>query len=405
MPKSTAKRRGCKAGKADRPPKPYKDFPLTPHPAGYWCKSIRGKLHYFGPWARMCKGKLVRLPDDGWQAALDLYEQQRHDLYAGRTPRVGGEGLTVGGLCNRFLTFKRARVTSGELTVRSFRDYRATTDRIVGVFGKTTAVEALQPDDFERLRADIAKTRGPVAMATDIIRCRVVFNFAFKDELIDRPVRYGAGFKPPQRKTIRKALNANGPRMFEPAELRKVIDAAPSATLRAMILIACNSGMGNYDVGRLPLSAVNLETGWVDFPREKTGAPQRFPLWPETQQAIQEAIAERPKPKPGHEQYVFLTRCGRCWANETNATPLSREFGKLLRATGLYRPGLGFYCCRRTFQTIGEEAGETATRFIMGLTDDSMSARYRQRISDDRLRRVVRHVRQWLFGTESTNDG
>jgi hypothetical protein len=31
--------------------KPYPEFPLTAHPAGYWCKKIRGKIHYFGPWA------------------------------------------------------------------------------------------------------------------------------------------------------------------------------------------------------------------------------------------------------------------------------------------------------------------------------------------------------------------
>jgi hypothetical protein len=33
-----------------KPVKPYPQFPLTAHPAGYWCKKIRGKLHYFGPW-------------------------------------------------------------------------------------------------------------------------------------------------------------------------------------------------------------------------------------------------------------------------------------------------------------------------------------------------------------------
>jgi hypothetical protein len=33
-----------------KPAKPYPAFPLTAHPAGYWCKKIRGKTHYFSPW-------------------------------------------------------------------------------------------------------------------------------------------------------------------------------------------------------------------------------------------------------------------------------------------------------------------------------------------------------------------
>jgi len=80
--KSTAKRRARTAGKADRPPKsfyaklkPYDDFPLTAHPAGYWAKSIRGKLHYFGRWGRRVNGKMVRVEGDGWQAALDEFER------------------------------------------------------------------------------------------------------------------------------------------------------------------------------------------------------------------------------------------------------------------------------------------------------------------------------------------
>src|SRR6516162_5626026 len=101
MPDSTGKRRSRKA--ADRPKKPYKDFPLTPHASGTWQKKIRGKIHYFGRWARRVNGKLERIEGDGWKEALEEYKAVADDLHAGRTPRVTGNELTVAGLCNHFL--------------------------------------------------------------------------------------------------------------------------------------------------------------------------------------------------------------------------------------------------------------------------------------------------------------
>src|SRR4051812_164447 len=98
---STRKPRPRKA--PDRPKKPYADFPLTPHATGTWQKKIRGKIHYFGHWARRVNGKLVRVEGDGWKEALEQYKAVADDLHAGRTPRAAGDALTVADLCNRFL--------------------------------------------------------------------------------------------------------------------------------------------------------------------------------------------------------------------------------------------------------------------------------------------------------------
>src|SRR4051812_38230081 len=99
--------------KSDRPDKPkgYKDFPLYAHPAGYWAKKIRGRLHYFGRWGRIVKGKMERLPGDGWEEALKLYKVQCDDLFAGRTPRAHNKvGLILAELCDRFLNAKRRKI-------------------------------------------------------------------------------------------------------------------------------------------------------------------------------------------------------------------------------------------------------------------------------------------------------
>src|ERR1700758_4184068 len=117
--------------KADRPKKPYLDFPLTPHPSGAWQKKIRGKIHYFGKWAKRVNGKLVRIEGDGWKDALEAYKAVADDLHAGRTPRVKTGSLKVKDLCNRFLTAKYHKQAAGELSSRMYQEYKETTDLLV----------------------------------------------------------------------------------------------------------------------------------------------------------------------------------------------------------------------------------------------------------------------------------
>ena len=106
-----------------KPAKPRPDFPLFPHATGRWAKKIKGKLHYFGPWADA-------------DAALARYVEQRDDLYAGRKPRRKGQGLTVKDLVNKFLIAKKARVDAGELALGTFGDQYKTCKRVLSVFGR-----------------------------------------------------------------------------------------------------------------------------------------------------------------------------------------------------------------------------------------------------------------------------
>jgi integrase len=369
-----------------KPDKPYEDFPLFAHRNGQWVKKIRGKLHYFGLWA-------------DWQAALKTYQEQKDDLHAGRKPRRPGDTRpTLRDLFNSFLTTKTLFLNAGEITARTFADYKATTDRLAAVFDLGRLIEDLAADDFEELRASLAKSWGPVALGNEIQRVRVVFKYAYDNGLIEHPMRYGQAFKRPSRKTLRQVRAAKGARMFEAAPLRKIIDQA-SQPLKAMILLGVNCGFGNTDVGRLPLSALDLDGGWVNYPRPKTAVERRCPLWAETVAAIREALGKRPAPKAEADAgLAFITRYGTSWAKETCDNPVSKEMAKLLAELKLARKGLNFYTLRHTFETIGGEAkDQVAVNAIMGHADASMSAAYRERISDERLRAVADHVHDWLF--------
>ena len=171
------------AVKAKKPAKPYPDFPLFLHQTGPWAKKVRGGMHYFGT-----------EPD----AAPAKYLDQRDDRRAGRTPRTRGDELTVRELVNRFLTSKKALLDSDELSPRTWRDYYATGETLIDAFGKPRLVSDLAGDDFEKLRAALAKTRGPVTLGNEIQRVRTVFAFAWNENLIEKPMRFGASFKKPE---------------------------------------------------------------------------------------------------------------------------------------------------------------------------------------------------------------
>src|SRR5919204_4857245 len=130
---------------AVKPPKPTPDFPLFPHATRRWAKKIRGQLHYFGSW-------------DDPDGALRRYNEQKDALHAGRKPRPDPEGgLTIKQLCNDFLNAKQALIVSGELSRRTWQDYKEVCDRIVSTLGKGRLVEDLDPADFSKLRDKVAE--------------------------------------------------------------------------------------------------------------------------------------------------------------------------------------------------------------------------------------------------------
>ncbi|HEY1190542.1 MAG TPA: hypothetical protein VGE74_23110 [Gemmata sp.] len=392
-----------KSNSSDRPKKPYAEFPLTPHASGAWQKKILGKIHYFGKWARRVGGKLVRIEGDGWKEALEEYKAVADDLHAGRTPRAGRDGLQVKDLCNAFLTSKVRKVEAGEMSTPMFAHYRRTTDQLVKQFGGSRLVEALVPEDFAALRATMAKRWGPVAVANAVGRVKSVFKYGFDAGLMDKPARFGPEFVKPDKRVMRKHRATSAPKMFDAAELRKLIDGAQNPVMRAMILLGVNCGFGNTDCSTLPKKALDLAGGWVDFPRPKNGIARRCSLWPETVAALRAAIAIRPEPsRPANADRVFLTTFGNPFIENTTEgfrkDVIGMKFGPLLDALGIHRKRVGFYALRHVFETVaGGSKDQVAVDLIMGHSDPSMGAVYREGVEDARLRAVAEHVRKWLF--------
>ncbi len=407
MGKSTRKRKSSKTTKNGKPSKPYPEFPLFPHSSGQWAKKIRGRMVYFG---------LLSDP----QAALNKYLDEQHDLHAGRTPRIKDDELTVQYLVNHFLTQKRLLVDSGELAPRSWADYAGTGERIAKAFGKRRLVDDLAGDDFAHYRAALTKKWGPVAIGNEVQRVRSIFKHGYEAGLINKPMRFGPGFKRPSKKTLRKARAAKGPKMFTPFEIRamaegavvvgengpKLVQAGPQ--LRAMILLGVNCGFGNSDCGTLPLSALDLEGGWLTYARPKTGIERRAKLWPESVALLREALAKRPEPKdPADCGLTFITKYKSRWDKSSGGkatNPIYWETKKLLLVLGIHRPGLGFYTLRHVTETIGGEVrDQIALNHIMGHATDDMPSAYREKISDERLAAVAEHIHRWLYNSQGEN--
>ncbi len=373
----------------DRKPRPT--FPLWIHKGNKstparWAKRVKGKRTYFGSVADDPEGK----------EALRAWQ----DLLAGRTaPAIsGGEGLAIKDLLNRFLTAKENAKKVDKITARTWSEYKLTTDRIVAVFGRTKLVKELTTADFERLLATFSETRGPEATGNEVQRTRAIFKYAYDNGLIEQPMRFGSEFKRPSKKIMRKVRAAAGPKMFEAADARKLL-ARAGLQLKTMILLALNCGFGNNDCAKLEISAVDLINGWIAFPRPKTGIDRRCPLWPETIKRLKAVIASRKAPKdPEHAGLLFITKYGGTWAKETADNPVSKEFAKLVKEAKLSQRGRGFYSLRHTFRTVADSCRDfPAIDLIMGHSDASMAARYRERIDDTRLLAVATHVRAWLF--------
>ncbi len=369
-------------------------FPLSQYRrsgnVAYWCKKVRGRRIYF-----------ERITNDPTgEKSLAQWLDQKPALEAGDEPgrKRANSGLTVKDLCNHWMTHQEREHVAGEISKRTFDEYHKTCKLLLESVRKEREVSTLASEDFAEIRSHLVGTYNPNGVRKHMVQVRSMLKFAFDEDLIEVPVRYGRSFELPSAKTLRRVRNEKGRMDFTREEILAML-VKPTVTQRAMILLGVNAALGNSDVADLPKVAVNLESGWLEYPRTKTETDRRINLWPETVEAIQNAIDARPAEG---SPYLFVSKNGQDYTDEERTGwRVTGEFRQVLKRASIESRGRGFYGLRRTFQTQAEQCYDlVAVKCIMGHTfrEDDMSARYRQVVGDDRLRRPTDTVRAWLFG-------
>lgn len=380
-----------------RPKKPWKDFPLFPHRGGTWAKKIDGKHKHFGPWSDP-KGAYERYDQFMGAARLGI----------GKAKSVGS--MTVEDIIDGYMTHQHGRVNTKQLSLRSLRDCDAATFRFGSGIGLDRVVSTLGPAEFTAY-ANSLSALGASAFNRNVAIIRGMFKWAFNSNLIDALPRYGLDFatrdKSAKRREQSEHTRKHGLRLFTADEIRKML-AAAQPSMKAMILLAINTGLGNSDLGRLTDN--ELKSGGVlDYARPKTGIARRAILWPETVKAIAAWKKVRPRPKnPDNARVVFITKYGVPFVREqadtvdgvvqsvTVVDSIALNFGKLLKTLGI--KNRSFYDLRATFRTWATETkSEQAILRIMGHAGKGVNESYILDIPDHDLRSVTNHVRAKLF--------
>lgn len=353
---------------------------LTAHAgSGQWRKRHLGRDYYFGP---------LDDPD----AALDRWRAEWPQIVQGRprdaTPAPAPGSLTVKALGERFLASRLARVERGEIERNTFRDYRLAARWATAQLGPDRSAAGLTPSDFESLLAAQARDH-PTVRIERVRRIRIMFRWGYEAGLLDRPVRFGPDFRVPRPSDQRKRRNLLAPRVLTPEQIRAALKLSRDYPpwVRAYLLLGINGGFGITDIMHLPRGA--WDGCWLDWPRHKTGAMRRVPLWPETAAALKRAVPDKGK-------VLLPNGVGAGRSRATASTVLK----PLCETAGW--GDLRFYDLRRTFATVAVETGdEAASKVIMGHVLPGMLHVYVQRFPDDRLERVARHVRTWLYRRQS----
>jgi integrase len=330
--------------------------------------------------------------------AADAYFTQHAREFCDPNPRPRSSSLDVHALTDAFLDRKRR----ADLHPKTMQDYETMIFAFRDDVGYGRLIEDLRPEHFGISRKLRGQDWGVHRLYKFVSAVREMFKWASgPGQLLRFSPPYGDEFELPDKTAFRirrkqRKESKTGLLLFTAAQIRAQLKAA-DPTLRAMILLGINCGMGNTDVAQLTYQVVAKSRALIDYARSKTGIERRFFLWPETVTALSK-VPRRPAKRDEWGDRVFLTQRGYPWV-EGAKDRIGMVYLALLRRLRQHRPGLCFYSLRRTFRTIADELDSRAADLVMGhAVDSDMGGTYVQEIGNERLQAISRHVRKAILG-------
>jgi hypothetical protein len=358
--------------------------------------------------------------EDGHEAAYERYKHAWPYITAGKpVPPMKDDGQTgdyqtLDDSINLFLESCDNRVQSGELSARMLTDYATTARLLLEAVDRNRDIETLGPDDFAAIRAELGEGRALQTLANHVTRTRSMFKWIVEAGLRETPINFGPDFRKPHKRRIELEAQDRGDKGFTADEVRKLLKTA-SMPMRAMLLLGINAAYGNTDIALLDRRHVRLNDGLLVVPRSKTASPRRAALWPETREAIKQALErEDERVRKGGPlsddavDAVFVTKYGNRWRRfevgedmkPTGTDAVGLAFGRLMDKAKLRRDGRGFYGLRHTFRRAADTHHDRpAADLVMGHAPKDMRGNYvpPEAIEAERVRAVCDHVRAWLW--------
>jgi integrase len=235
--------------------------------------------------------------------------------------------LTLGELMARFLTHKRSKASSGELSKTTLGDYLREVKAFVAFQKPFTPAGGLKPEHFSAYMRHLVEERKLGRPARKRVRAYVTafLRFGAQNGWMVMPAT-GSDWVAPatdqdsmRQAKARLGLKDHSDRVLTGEEITRLLDRA-NPTFKAMILLGVNCGLGPADIGRVRWNMIDLKTRTLCFPRPKTGTIRVGCLWKKTRDALLRVRTLKHNQlaleRDGDSALVFVTRTGLAYYRE-----------------------------------------------------------------------------------------